>query len=95
MRMLLITCVAVAAGATTFAGQAAADPPPPNLDGYTAVEATAFETYSAYATSGVQFLTPTVCTAASRPTPVPPASTARAGASSPASRETRTSRRCR
>ncbi|SKG55590.1 Uncharacterised protein [Mycobacteroides abscessus subsp. bolletii] len=58
MRMLLITCVAVAAGATTFAGQAAADPPPPNLDGYTAVEATAFETYSAYATSGVQFLTP-------------------------------------
>ncbi|OHU22357.1 hypothetical protein BKG76_17995 [Mycobacteroides franklinii] len=58
MRMLLITCVSVTAGATVFAGQASADPPVPNLDGYAPVEATAFETYSAYATSGVQFLTP-------------------------------------
>lgn len=58
MRMLLIAYAAVAAAGAVFAGQASADPQVPNLDGYTAVEATAFETYSAYATSGVQFLTP-------------------------------------
>ncbi|ALR12661.1 hypothetical protein [Mycobacteroides saopaulense] len=58
MRMLLSTSVAVVVGAAIFAGQAAAEPAVPNLDGYTSVEPTAFETYSAYATSGVQFLTP-------------------------------------
>ena len=58
MRMLLSTYAAVAAGATVFAAQAYAEPSIPSLDGYTAVEPTAFETYSAYATTGVQFLTP-------------------------------------
>ncbi|MEU9804566.1 hypothetical protein [Mycobacterium sp. NPDC050853] len=58
MRMLPPICAIVTAAATVFAGQASADPAVPNLDGYAPVEATAFETYSAYATSGVQFLTP-------------------------------------
>ncbi|MFA4082875.1 hypothetical protein [Mycobacteroides salmoniphilum] len=58
MRMLLSTYAAVMACATVFAVQASAEPLAPNLDGYTPVEPTAFETYSAYATTGVQFLTP-------------------------------------
>ncbi|MGH3725095.1 MAG: hypothetical protein ACRDUS_13360 [Mycobacterium sp.] len=58
MRMLLSTAAIVAACATVFAAQASADPLIPNLDGFAPVEPTAFETYSAYATSGVQFLTP-------------------------------------
>ncbi len=58
MRMLPSAYAVVVAGATVFAAQASAEPSVPNLDGYAPVEPTAYETYSAYATTGVQFLTP-------------------------------------
>ncbi|MUM17898.1 hypothetical protein FZI91_01945 [Mycobacterium sp. CBMA271] len=58
MRTLPSAVVLVAASAIVFPGQASADPSMPSLDAYSPVEASAFETYSAYATSGVQFLTP-------------------------------------